>query len=301
MLLCTACENALVADKEGYSCNHCGKTYEEKSGITHFGQTEDRSQDYFPESAFEILYAYEENNFWFRTRNKIIGSLISRHLPKNSRILETGCGTGYVSRHLKKLGYLVECADLFEEALQFCRERNAGMKYYQCNLTDRIVIGEFDGVCAFDVLEHIEDDTRALQNLCDAVKEGGFLVITVPADNRLWSSIDCYAGHKRRYDKGDLRIKIEKTGLNIIQLKYFMTFLYPIVLLSRKVAVHTSQGCINRDETQIQNRILYELQPPRILNLLFFIIFSLEAHLVPLVEFPFGSSLFCVAQKVKCS
>jgi len=287
----------LLKEATQYSCRNCGKIYPDKEGIIQFAKDTQHEEQYFPDNAFEILYQSEEKNFWFRVRNKIIGNTITRYLPPPSRILEVGCGTGYVSWYLKKLGYHVECADLFFEALQFCKARDAGYLYYQYNLSDRIFIEEFDGVCAFDVLEHIEDDDAVLRNLHDALKPGGLLFITVPADRRLWSAMDIYAEHKRRYSMQELQAKVEGKGFKIIKLSYFMTLLYPFILLSRKLSLRTGNINDGDRKKQIQKEAMSELQPNIIINSLFFLIFSLDVPLISSFTLPFGSSLLCVAVK----
>lgn len=297
MLLCPSCKNPLLEESEQYSCNICGKKYRIKKGFIQFTGDTQNNEQYFPDNAFEILYQSEEKNFWFRIRNKIIGNAVTRHLSPPSRIREVGCGTGYVSRYLKKLGYHMECADLFFDALQFCKKRDAGSRYYQCNLADRVFVEEFEGICAFDVLEHIDEDTTVLKNLYAALKPGGFLFITVPADKRLWSAMDTYAEHKRRYSAHDLRSKIEGNGFKVLKLSYFMTFLFPFIFLSRKISLKKG----NLDEESMKKRIQKEernqLQPNVLLNAVFFIIFSLEVPLLRSFNFPFGSSLLCVAVK----
>ena len=269
----------------------------DKEGITQFARHTLNEEQYFPDNAFKILYDSEEKNFWFRVRNKIIGNAITRYLSPHSRILEVGCGTGYVSRYLKKLGYRVECADLFFDALQFCKDRDAGDLYYQYNLSDRLFIEEFDGICAFDVLEHIDDDETVLKNVHDALKPGGILFITVPADMRLWSAMDIYAEHKRRYSMKELRTKIEGNGFKVIKMSYFMTLLYPFILLSRKLSLGTNSINDKDMKKQIKKEVMSELQPNVIINSLFFLIFSLEVPLISSVTLPFGSSLLCVAVK----
>jgi 2-polyprenyl-3-methyl-5-hydroxy-6-metoxy-1,4-benzoquinol methylase len=297
LLLCPSCKNPLLKESERYSCNNCGKKYRIKEGIIQFTRDTLYEEQYFPDNAFEILYQSEEKNFWFRVRNKIIGDAVTRYLSPQSRILEVGCGTGYVSRYLKKMGYHMECADLFFDALQFCKERDAGEWYYQCNLADRIFVEEFEGICAFDVLEHIEEDNFVLKNLYAALKPGGILFVTVPADKRLWSAMDIYAEHKRRYSAHDLRSKIEGNGFKVIKLSYFMTFLFPFILLSRKLSLKKGDLNEKEREKQIKNEVMNELQPNGLLNEIFFFIFGMEVPLLGSFNFPFGSSLLCVAIK----
>ena len=191
----------------------------------------------------------------------------------------------------------MECADLFFDALQFCKKRDSGYVYYQYNLADRLFIEEFDAICAFDVLEHIEDDTLIIKNIYDAMKGGGILMITVPADKRLWSAMDVFAEHKRRYSTQELQGKLEANGFKVIRMSYFMTFLYPVLLLSRKFSFRQSRMSAERSAETIQQEGVNELQPNTILNSLFFIIFSAEVPLLSVLNFTFGSSLLCVAKK----
>jgi SAM-dependent methyltransferase len=297
MIICPSCKNPLSKQNMQYSCPNCGNIYPDTGGIIQFARDSQYTEQYFPDNAFDILFQSEEKNFWFRVRNKIIGNAVARYLSPQSRLLEVGCGTGYVSRYLKKLGYHVECADLFFEALQFCKERGAGDQYYQYNLSDRIFIEEFDGVCAFDVLEHIEDDSAVLKTMHAALKPGGKLFVTVPADMRLWSSMDTYAEHKRRYSMQEFQAKIEGNGFKVKNMSYFMTFLYPFILLSRKISLRTGNMNDEDRKKQVRKEVLNELQPNGILNVVFFFIFSLEVPLLRSFNFPFGSSLLCVAIK----
>ncbi|KUK68053.1 MAG: Methyltransferase type 11, partial [Methanocalculus sp. 52_23] len=223
-----------------------------------FSSTRANNEIHFPKDAFENLYKTEENNFWFRVRNLIIGEVVQNHLPARSRLIEVGCGTGFVSRYLKKMGYRVECGDLYLEGLQYCKERNAGEAYYQFNLYDPIFSEEYDACCAFDVLEHLDDDRLALDNMYAGLKPGGLLFLTVPACGMLWSHADEHAGHKRRYSSRNLESKVRSAGFDVIRLSYFMTFLFPIIALSRlffRSESLTNQNTSNQSEYQQPIRI----------------------------------------------
>ncbi len=297
MLCCPVCKSPLVCGDGKFVCVKGRHTYYENEGIIQFTGTATGEERYFPDTGFDLLYQSEEKNFWFRVRNKIIGNTITQYVSPRSRILEVGCGTGFVSRYLKQLGFHMECADLFLEALRFCKNRDSGYAYYQYNLADQIFLEDFDAVCAFDVLEHIEDDSTVLKNLHDALKPGGILFVTVPADRRLWSVMDVYAEHKRRYSAQELRAKIEGNGFKVIKMSYFMTFLYPFILLSRKLSVRA--GNMNDEDTkkQIKKEGMRELQPNVIINSIFYLVFSMEVPLLRSFALPFGSSLICVAIK----
>ena len=122
-------------------------------------------------------------------------------------------------------------------------------------------------------------------------------MITVPADTRLWSAMDVHAEHKRRYSAQELQGKLEANGFNVIKMSYFMTFLYPVMLLSRKFSFRRDRMDAKRSAETINQEIMHELQPNTMLNSLFFIIFSAEVPLLRVFNFPFGSSLLCVAKK----
>ena len=62
----------------------------------------------------------------------------------------------------------------------------------------------FDLVCAFDVIEHVEDDRQAFGEVSRVLKDNGVLIFSVPIDANLWSEFDDWVGHVRRYDLSDL-------------------------------------------------------------------------------------------------
>ena len=78
--------------------------------------------------------------------------------------------------------------------------------------TDPYATGQFDVVCAFEVLEHIEDDLAALKRWRQLVAPDGCLIMSVPAHQRLYSRVDERVGHFRRYDRDQLTELLERAG-----------------------------------------------------------------------------------------
>jgi SAM-dependent methyltransferase len=76
----------------------------------------------------------------------------------------------------------------------------------------------FDIVCAFEVLEHLEDDEAALVSWLRHVPPGGWLMVSVPAGRRRFGPTDVKAGHYRRYDRDDLASLLAKSGLVEIEV-----------------------------------------------------------------------------------
>ncbi|MCP5477943.1 MAG: methyltransferase domain-containing protein [Rhodanobacteraceae bacterium] len=71
--------------------------------------------------------------------------------------------------------------------------------------------------CAFDVLEHVDDDT-GLREMHRILRPGGRLLLTVPAHRWLWSRRDELAGHQRRYSRSLLSKRVRDAGFHIEQL-----------------------------------------------------------------------------------
>jgi SAM-dependent methyltransferase len=79
----------------------------------------------------------------------------------------------------------------------------------------------FDMVCAFEVLEHIEDDTLALEEWRERLRPGGWLLMSIPAHQKKYAAADRAAGHFRRYERADLLAKLEKTGYDTVMLRSY--------------------------------------------------------------------------------
>lgn len=78
-----------------------------------------------------------------------------------------------------------------------------------------------DTVVCFNVLEHIEDDVAALENIYHLLPSGGRLVLLVPQYQWLFGSYDRHAGHVRPYTRKDLTRKLKEGKFQPIRFKSF--------------------------------------------------------------------------------
>ncbi len=184
---------------------------------------------------YRELYELEDRHWWFRGRRAVIWALLNRagvHAPL--RLLDAGCGTG---RNLVEFGGLGEGegVDFSPQAVQFCRGRGlAGVR--QASLEELpFEAGRFDLILATDVIEHLEDDHRALTELRRVAAPGARLVLTVPAYQWLWSAHDVSMHHRRRYTAHRLRQRISAAGWETRVQTYFFTAVLPAVAAVRLV------------------------------------------------------------------
>jgi glycosyltransferase involved in cell wall biosynthesis/phospholipid N-methyltransferase len=135
-----------------------------------------------------------------------------------NRVLEVGAGIGNMTRVLYGRDLIV-ATDLELPYLHILRNRfsrNPTILVERLDLNSddclKLKHHEFDTVVCLNVLEHIEDHEGALQRLYEVLVPGGRLVLFVPADQKLFGTMDTQVGHFRRYDREGLQRIIEAAG-----------------------------------------------------------------------------------------
>jgi SAM-dependent methyltransferase len=191
---------------------------------------------------YRELYELEDRHWWFRSRRRVLWALLRRAgLPPSPRILDAGCGTG---RNLVEFGGLGEAegVDFSAEAVGFCQLR--GLKRVRRAPLEELPFeaGRFDLTLAADVIEHMEDDRRALAELQRVTAQGGRLVATVPAYPWLWSRHDESLHHKRRYTAGRLRKALRAAGWEPEMATYFFSAVLPGVAAVRVFRRGNAEG-----------------------------------------------------------
>jgi SAM-dependent methyltransferase len=231
--VCLSCERSFTSD--AWRCPGCGWSPPEKDGFLSFAPELAQSNDGFNASYFEQLHTLEANHFWFRSRNRLVQQVFRRSFPSAGSFLEIGCGTGFVLSGLRARFPNLHLAgsEIFADGLHFAEERLPGVSLFQMDARRVPFEREFDVIGVFDVLEHIEEDEVVIRELFRASRPGGGLMVTVPQHPSLWSKVDDYACHKRRYTRTELVDKVRRGGFEVLQVTSFVSLLLPILLLSR--------------------------------------------------------------------
>lgn len=289
MKRCLKCGHEFEA--AGWTCPACGFTPEERGGFVSFAPELAAQNNGFDPELFSRYAQVEAGNFWFVARNVLLKKLLLQHFPRAGRMLEIGCGTGFVLANLRASYPQVELcgSDIFTEGLGFAQQRVPSATLFQMDATAIPFREEFDLIGAFDVLEHIEDDAAALTQIHAACKPGGGVVFTVPQHPSLWSRMDEYALHKRRYTRAELLEKMRRAGFDVRYATSFVSLLLPAMWLSR---------VLQRNAPPVADGMDPGLKIHPLVNTLFGAVMALERGLLALgVTFSAGGSLLVVAKK----
>jgi 2-polyprenyl-3-methyl-5-hydroxy-6-metoxy-1,4-benzoquinol methylase len=194
----------------------------------------DQTDVSYPRNGNESCLSIENNSFWFRHRNSVITSLVKAFFPDGA-VFDVGGGNGYVAIALQSAG--IETI-LVEPGAQGSRNAKArGLNVViqstleDCEFRDRTI----PAFGLFDVLEHIENDSEFLHRLYGQLLPKGYLYVTVPAYNFLWSIDDDYAQHYRRYTVRTLTKRLESVGFTVRYCSYFFCVLMPAVFVFRSI------------------------------------------------------------------
>jgi SAM-dependent methyltransferase len=237
-------------------------------------------------ATYAIESKVEQSHWWFVIRRKLIASIIRKQaIASDAPILDIGTSTGTNLRMLKELGFSNYCGlDSSEEAIRWCAEKGLGVvrKGDVCDMP--FEDATFDLVLATDIIEHVDDDAKALDEIRRVLKPRGRLIVTVPAFESLWGLQDDVAHHKRRYRKQQLLDLLRGTGLQSMESFYFNYLLFVPIWLARRV-IDLFQIKL-RSENEVNNGFL---------NAVLKAIFWLDIKTAPWVRIPFGVSILLVA------
>lgn len=205
--------------------------------------------------------------------NQHLIELVTRNGLPGSRVLDFGAGNGSYAARIQDLGFEVEALEpdpvLREQILD---------KHVPARSLNELEPESFDLVYSCNVLEHIKDDTEALETIASLLKPGGFVAIYVPALDVLYSKFDERIGHYRRYSRERLRALCQTANLELVSLEFhdplgfFAAFAYKLL---------DNSGDLKPGSIKLFDRLIYPA----------------SRALQPLAKRAFGKNLLVIAKK----
>jgi len=217
-----------------------------------------------------IDHWYYAHKFKFIAKSQLFNSCVSNTL------VDIGAGSALFSKELLKRDMIAKSVAVDTGYLTEYDDSLLAISYRRSI--------DYSGHTHFlltDVLEHIDDDLAFLREVVSRADPASAFIITVPALMSLWSGHDVYLKHFRRYTKSKLKSLVEKSGLEVLSVRYTYSTIFPIAYIQRKM-----MGTREIHSQMKDNNIFVSL--------------LLKLLLIPdkwISFFPFGVSLYLEAVK----
>jgi SAM-dependent methyltransferase len=239
----------------------------------------------------DLTSRVEATHFWFRGFRRFVTPAIAEIAGdrRDLRLLDCGCGTGHNLATLLRPYGRAFGFDVTPGGLMLARA--AGVPLARADLAAiPFQSSRFDLVASFDVMQYVQDDAEAIQEMARVLKPGGGLVLTAAALDVLQGGHAETWPERRRYTMTRMRAIVEGAGLKIRRVTYLFASLFPAMLIVR---------ALSRDRGKPRPPCAdWEMQVPAapINNALTWML-TAEAALSRRIPMPVGSSVLVVAVK----
>jgi len=150
-------------------------------------------------------------------------------------VLEVGAGCGsFTKNYLHKNLKSITLTEFDETNLSNLKKNfisNDKIKILKQNIKN--IEGKFDAIVYLHVLEHIKNDKDEIKEATKKLKKNGYLIIMVPAHQKIYGNLDQAVGHFRRYE-----INFFQKGfhsLEKINIKFLDTLGYLLYYLNKLI------------------------------------------------------------------
>lgn len=230
---------------------------------------------------FDRIRELEDIHWWYKGRKYLLEKLRKTLRLRDSLILDAGCGTGFAGRSLVECGAVIGL-----DASRYAFDESSSAEINCLALIDKAPFPDntFDLVVAMDLVEHLDDDQSAINEMYRVCKDGGYLFITVPAYQRMWSAHDVSLEHKRRYSLNVIIAKIRQSGFEIEKSSYFVSTVFLPAFIYRMMK---RKSTASSDLAPVAKPI----------NALLASIMKIEASIAWNIRLPFGMTAFVLVRK----
>ncbi|MEK7655588.1 MAG: class I SAM-dependent methyltransferase [Patescibacteria group bacterium] len=177
-----------------------------------------------------------DDSWYYAGKRAAIRAILKKNGVRFHKAVDLGCGTGgnanaliaFASPDAEYVG--VEPHELPSRFPDALRSRIIRERLENVDLAD--IGGKSDLVMMIDALEHVDEDA-GLSCATRLISDDGYLLISVPADMRLWSKKDEDCGHRKRYSPKELFDALERHGFSVLSWNRYFAFGYLPLLVSK--------------------------------------------------------------------
>ncbi|MEI7578889.1 MAG: methyltransferase domain-containing protein [bacterium] len=250
-----------------------------------------KKADNMNQDEYKSMFEVEQTHWWYIGLRQMLFYWIKKIHPKT--ILDAGCGTGINQLLLQQQHYQIDGIDYSDLAVKFSKAR--GIKNVKQGMIQKLTFPDahFDLIYSLDVLGILTpaDSQLALQEFSRCLKPGGSLILNVAALQWLYSQHDVACHLIHRYNQKEIVAILKKNGFSIKKISYRVFFLFPLVAFIKII-----------EKFQLKNvkdsEVTGDLKKTNsIFNLLLKPMMWLEFQTIKLLNLPWGTSLWIVAEK----
>ncbi len=183
--------------------------------------------DYFHKNTKLQKKFLKKNNFTYRN----VFKALDRYINESMSVLDIGCGSGSISFYVAKKVKKVVGIDVSMKAVDNCINSAKQLRisekaaFKRVNFLNLNELEKFDMIIMNEVIEHIQEDKKAIKKVSLLLNEGGYLYISTPSRNAplykigLLKKFDKNVGHVRRYLEDDLINMVSSFNLILVEQK----------------------------------------------------------------------------------
>ena len=262
-------------------------------GLWRMSSAAETSRGDYPDAGHDLCAATEDLSPWFAARNKIIHALAKQYLPRPV-LWEIGAGNGAVSIALAQKEIETVAIEP-SPAIGRAVERGVPLCISAYVEDLKLPSASLPAVGLFDVIEHLPDPQELLREVHRLLEPNGILLLTVPAYQALWSDVDEWSGHFRRFSKRSLTNCLQQANFTQRDAGAFMLPLLLPVFLLRAFPYRLG---IRRNAEALQKHFQSSLAPQQgIADKALRMALELESAYSCPPKSPLGTSLWGVFQK----
>jgi len=194
--------------------------------------------------------------FWHVHKNKeIVGRV------EGEDVLDVGCGSGNVVERLLEKGRKVVGVDIGKGFVSFCQSRYKGAFFCKADAEYLPFSDEcFDSIVCSEVIEHLENPEKALEEFNRVLRPEGKLIITTPNISFRWAFVEAIWTRVRRkiletrhrsFTKRRLNFLLDITGFSVSHNAQFMFGCLLIVKARKKIVLGSAKSVMKSEDYDI--------------------------------------------------